>query len=124
MGSQVAVFGMNDKLGLLSFPPDNQALSKPYSDATGALIDSEVRQLVDAAYTRTIGLIEDKRELVESLAQALLVKEVLQLEDLTKLLGERPFRHEELRNIDHLSRGCGAMPRTLPLGPINADSQV
>ncbi len=73
---QVAIYGMNEKIGLLSFPQEEGSFNKPYSDDTARLIDGEVRTLVDTAYQRTLGLLRDKRELVEALAQALLEKEV------------------------------------------------
>ena len=42
------------QVGLLSFPPEDGQLHKPYSDDTARLIDGEVRSLVDAAYQRTL----------------------------------------------------------------------
>jgi hypothetical protein len=52
--AQVAIYGMNPKVGLLSFPPEEGQLNKPYSDDTARIIDHEVRQLVQAAYARTL----------------------------------------------------------------------
>jgi AFG3 family protein len=98
--SQVAIYGMNPRVGLLSFPPEEGQLNKPYSDDTARIIDGEVRTLVQGAYQRTLELLEEKRELVEGMAQALLKKEVLGTEDLEALLGPRPYRSHELRNID------------------------
>lgn len=40
---QVAVYGMNEKVGLVSFRMDRDAFDKPYSDETARLIDEEVR---------------------------------------------------------------------------------
>ncbi len=45
---------MNPRVGLLSFPPEENQLNKPYSDDTARIIDGEVRTLVDAAYQRTL----------------------------------------------------------------------
>jgi AFG3 family protein len=103
--SQVAIYGMNPKIGLLSFPPEENQLHKPYSDDTARLIDGEVRSLVDAAYQRTVKLLEEKKELVERMAVALLDKEVLGTEELETLLGPRPYRSAELRNIDKFKDG-------------------
>ncbi len=50
-------------------------------------------------------LLEEKRELVEAMAQALLEKEVLGSDELERLLGQRPFRSLELRNIDKFREG-------------------
>lgn len=98
--SQVAIYGMNPTIGLLSFPQEEGRLDKPYSEDTARLIDGEVRSLVDTAYKRTLSLLEEKRGLVEAMAKELLAKEVLNLEDLERLLGKRPYKSVELRNID------------------------
>ena len=103
--SRVALYGMSPRIGLLSFPMDPQALNKPYSEETAAAIDSEVRGLVDAAYLRTKALLEEKKDLVTKLAEELLEREVVSSEDLTRILGPRPFSSPELRNIDKFKRG-------------------
>merc|ERR1712046_123649 len=103
--NKVAVYGMNDKVGLLSFPKDQNELTKPYGNETATLIDEEVRDYVSKLYEKTINLLEEKRDVVEALAQQLLQKEVLNLEELTEVMGKRPFQSEELRNIDKLQMG-------------------
>lgn len=110
--SQVALYGMNPKIGLLSYPPEDGRIDKPYSDDTARIIDSEVRNLVDVAYHRTKSMMNEKKDLVEKMAQALLEKEVLSLEDLENLLGKRPFVSEGLRNIDKYAGGFGNDPAT------------
>ena len=76
--NQVAVYGMSKEVGLVSFPPSSgeAQFQKPFSGKTAQLIDSEVRQIVDTAYSRVVGLLSDKKSLVEKLALALLEKEV------------------------------------------------
>ena len=45
--SMVSVFGMNDKVGQVSFYGLQQdQFQKPYSDETASMIDDEVRKLV------------------------------------------------------------------------------
>jgi len=96
--SMVTVYGMNEKVGNLSFydPQQENVFTKPYSDDTGRLIDDEVRKLVDQAYRRTRDLLADKRDQVESLAQALLKREVLHQQDVEELLGKRPFEEKRI----------------------------
>jgi AFG3 family protein len=67
--SSVAVYGMNARVGLVSFPPDNQRLDKPYSDETARLIDEEARKIIADCYEHTLALLRAKRAEVEALAQ-------------------------------------------------------
>jgi AFG3 family protein len=89
--SMISVFGMNDKVGNVSFHGMQQnQFSKPYSEATAALIDDEVRKMIEAQYLRAQNLLKDKRNELEILANELLEKEVLHKSDLVKLIGPRP----------------------------------
>ena len=42
-----------------------EGYQKSFSDETGALIDSEVRKIIDGAYSRCKNLLSDKKELVQ-----------------------------------------------------------
>jgi cell division protease FtsH len=97
--SMVTVYGMNEKVGNVSFydPQQENSFTKPYSDDTAKLIDYEVRHLIDEAYARTKNLLTQKKEEVEKLANALLEKEVLFQSDVEALIGKRPF--EEKKSI-------------------------
>jgi AFG3 family protein len=112
---------MNEKVGMLSFPSDDQQFQKPYSQDTAKLIDEEVRLLVANAYQRTLDLITKERSKVEALAQALLEKEVLQRHDLVTVLGARPFAYDGQQNIDILNEGF-KFPEKLLEGGGAADS--
>lgn len=105
--AQVAVYGFSDKVGLLSFPQreDGFEMTKPYSSKTGAIIDTEVREWVGKAYERTLQLIEEHKEQVAQIAELLLEKEVLHQDDLTRVLGERPFKSLEPSNYDRFKQG-------------------
>jgi len=96
--SIITVYGMNDKLGNISYydPTQEQTFTKPYSEQTAEMIDNEVRKLIDEAYLRTKTLLTDKKGDVEKLAKALLEKEVLFQSDVEALIGKRPFEHKKL----------------------------
>ena len=96
--SMITVYGMNDKLGNISYydPTQEQTFTKPYSEQTAEMIDNEVRKLIDEAYLRTKTLLTDKKGDVEKLAKALLEKEVLFQSDVEALIGKRPFEHKKL----------------------------
>ena len=74
--SQVAIYGMNAKVGLVSYPNEEGSFNKPYSNETARMIDDEVRKMVQIAYERTITLLEEKKTLVTALAETLLQKDV------------------------------------------------
>lgn len=89
--SMVTVFGMNDKVGQVSFHGMSQdQFQRPYSDDTATLIDDEVRRLVESQYIRAKELLTERREELEILANQLLEKEVLLKSDVERLIGPRP----------------------------------
>ena len=96
------VYGMNDKVGNISFydPQQDNSFTKPYSDETAKLIDEEVRKLIDEAYERTKRLLTEKKAEVEKLAEALLDKEVLFQSDVEALIGPRPFHDKHLLDVE------------------------
>jgi cell division protease FtsH len=96
--SMITVYGMNDKLGNISYydPTQEQTFTKPYSEKTAEMIDEEVRKLIDKAYERTKALLTEKKNEVEQLAKALLEKEVLFQSDVEALIGKRPYEIKKL----------------------------
>ena len=52
---------------------------KPYSEPTAQLIDQEVRLLIDAAFQRTLLLINEKKEIVEKVRSILMIQLMVQL---------------------------------------------
>ncbi len=95
--SMVTMYGMNDKIGNVSFYDSKQsdyAFNKPYSEETAKYIDEEVRKIVDLAYHRTRDMLTDKRDALEIIAKELLEKEILYQNDLVRLIGDRPFERE------------------------------
>lgn len=95
--SMVSVYGMNEKLGNVSFydsKSDGYKMTKPYSEATAEMIDQEVSKLIQFAYNRTIELLKKHKSELEILAKELLQKEILFQADLERLIGKRPFEKE------------------------------
>src|SRR6202020_2017035 len=70
--SMVTVYGMNDKVGNVSFydPQAENTFRKPYSEETSKIIDEEVRKLIDKAYEATKLLLTTKNKEVILLAEA------------------------------------------------------
>ena len=102
--SMVTIYGMNDKVGNVSFYDSKQSeysFTKPYSEETAKTIDSEVRKIIDEAYERSKALLVEKRSELEILAKALLKKEIIFQSDLEELIGKRPF--EKLTSLQEYS---------------------
>ena len=89
--SMVAVYGMDENVGNVSFYGMSQdQFQKPYSDETATLIDEKVRQLIEAQYERAQHLLEERGKELQIIAEALLEKEVILKSDVEQLIGPRP----------------------------------
>ncbi len=104
--SMVTVYGMNDKLGNISYYDSKGTeyqFNKPYSETTAREIDEEVRKIIAEAYKRTLALLRSKKDKLIILAEQLLKKEVLFQSDLEALVGPRPF--EQLTSYQEYIKG-------------------
>ncbi len=90
----VQKFGMSKKLGLVQYGDFEEdeylgyaySSSKEYSDKTAESIDSEVKEIIDSAYTNALKILNDKRDVLDRVANALLEKEVLSKEEFESLV--------------------------------------
>jgi cell division protease FtsH len=82
----VREFGMSEKLGLIAFADDRDAISarpsfggseKEYSEETARLIDEEIRAIIDSNHERAMKVLEDNKEILETLAKELMEKETI-----------------------------------------------
>ena len=90
--SMVINYGMNEKVGNVSFYGlSRDQFQKPFSETTAALIDSEVRNIIEEQYVRAKELLKVRRNELEILANQLLEREVLLKSDVERLIGPRPF---------------------------------
>jgi cell division protease FtsH len=71
----------NEPTGFLS----NNITQKQFSEATAREIDIAVREIVDKAYAKALGILKRERPALERWAQKLLDKETLVEEDLDEL---------------------------------------
>lgn len=93
--SMIAIYGMNEKVGNVSYYGMQQdQFNKPYSDETATIIDEECRKMIDAQYARAQALLIERREELDKLAAALLDKEVLTKSDVARLIGDSPYEEK------------------------------
>ena len=93
--AMVVYYGMSERIGCVSYNRSNRdedapVFEKPYSNETARIIDEEVRAIIDGIRECARTLLEEKRALLEDMAQALLKKEVLGPKEIVKILGPRP----------------------------------
>ena len=88
----VTIYGLNDKVGNITYyEPNGQGFTKPYSEKTAELIDSEISGIIETQYQRAIDLLSDKKDLLILLAERLKEREVIFKDDLEDLFGKRPW---------------------------------
>ncbi|XP_014772896.1 paraplegin [Octopus bimaculoides] len=94
---QIQSYGMNKRLGYLSFPNEQEKgmKTKPYSKKLAALIDEEAKKLVAQAYQHAENVLVKNKDKLHLLATALLEKEVLTYEDIELLIGPPPYGKKE-----------------------------
>jgi cell division protease FtsH len=91
----VTQFGMSEKLGHITlgrregliFLGRDMFEEKNYSEETARLIDEEVKKIVDEAYTKAKALLQENIDKLKTLSNALLEKEVMDGEEVKRLVG-------------------------------------
>jgi cell division protease FtsH len=94
--SMVTEYGMSERLGLVTyererrpmFLPESFSPSKAYSEEKAAQIDEEVARVMEEAHQRVRGILGKNRNVLDQLAHLLLEKELVQGEELRKMLGK------------------------------------
>ena len=94
----VTRWGMSDRLGPVSlFARDNPFLdgrdglgigaSKPYSEATAQLVDTEIQRILEDSYAQAVKVLGAHRRELDALAEALLDHETLDEQDIRRVTG-------------------------------------
>jgi ATP-dependent metalloprotease FtsH len=86
----VTRLGMSDALGAVSYSADSANGGAAYSEETSRLIDEEARKLVDEAERLAEQVLSASREALDKVAQALLERETLTLEEVEQIAGPPP----------------------------------
>jgi cell division protease FtsH len=96
--AMVTKYGMSEKLGSVAYDRDSRTFltgpdlpaaphEQDYAETTAAVIDDEVRQLVQSAMDRAAGILREKSDILERSARRLLEKETLDERELMELIG-------------------------------------
>ena len=92
----VMIYGLNEKVGNITYydPNGENGFTKPYSEKTAELMDSEIKNIIETQYQRAIDLLTEHKDKLAELAEVLIDKEVIFKDDLIRIFGERPFDKE------------------------------
>jgi len=117
----VGQLGMSEKLGPVEYMRKYDKLSTE----TRAMVESEVKKVLDASYERARKLLLEKRRELDLLAKALVEYETLDKSEVEKVI-----RGEKLENRIAVPPGPMAVPKPsglldpgIPLPPLPGDSQ-
>lgn len=99
----VTQYGMTERLGAIKFGGDNtepflgREMSHPrdYSEEVAALVDEEVKKLIETAHNEAWEILVENRDVLDNLVLALLEKETLNKEQIAEVFStivKRPAR--------------------------------
>ena len=86
--AMVSIYGLNEKVGNISYYNMDNSFSKPFSERQASVMDEEIKKLTDQQYKRAIKILEENKDKLLLLADQLLEKEVIFKENLEKIFGQ------------------------------------
>ncbi len=102
--AMVTKYGMSDVMGPIDYSASDSdevfigrdwGQTKAYSESTAAMIDKEVKEIIDSCYKKAKELIIENKDVLESCAQLLLQKEKITREEFEALF-VKPEEAEEI----------------------------
>jgi cell division protease FtsH len=122
--NMVTKWGLSEKLGPLHYGEDESAYpgagAAQYSGETSRAIDEEVRRIIDECYGTAKQLLEDNRDILEAMKDALMEYETIDSEQVDDLMARRKLRpprdwHDGSRPSGH-SPATPSKPKESPVG--------
>jgi cell division protease FtsH len=96
--SMIKAYGMSERLGRVSFEPEQQPLFLPtgqgvnegdYSETMAREIDAEVRRIIETQYERVTHILTAQREVLQEAAAVLIRKETISGDELQAIAASR-----------------------------------
>jgi cell division protease FtsH len=121
----VTRWGMSEKLGPVTLAPREDPFlrsdgfsgfggSKPYSETTAEIVDSEVERILQECYAEGVRLIREHRVELDRLATALLEQETLDEQEIIRVTGIKPA--PRLENLAAAGVAAAAFSAAHPSG--------
>ena len=94
--AMVTKYGMSERLGTITFGADQEevflgrdlAHAKEYSEETAAIIDEEVKKIVDEGYQKAVNILSEHIDKLHAVAKVLLEKEKIDGDEFDKIFAE------------------------------------
>jgi cell division protease FtsH len=124
--AMVMEYGMSERLGFQRFGPD-EALNpweqpdKMMSNETAQLIDAEVKRLIDQTYAEARDILEEHREQLDALAQALLKYETLSKEEVDKVMRGETLVKSTISDLIDAEKGKSRKTEGVTVRPDNPE---
>jgi cell division protease FtsH len=102
--AMVTEFGMSDALGAVNYDGHRRAsfIENPfghergnYAEDTALKIDTEVKRILTEAHDQARQILRDHREILDTLSERLLEKEVIEAEELKAIMGPVPAKDSD-----------------------------
>ncbi len=113
--NMVTKWGLNEKMGPILYGEDESQApgggNTHYSEDTSREIDQEVRRILNDAYSNAKKLLEDNRDILEAMKDALMEYETIdadQVDDLMKRIKVRPPHQWDDNDFDNNSGGSAS----------------
>lgn len=102
----VTEWGMSEKLGFLSFGSKNEVFigrdyqtQVNYSEATAAMIDQEIKKIIDYNYNRGYKILSENMPILENFAKLLIEKETIYTKEVDQVMAGVDYK-EICKQID------------------------
>jgi cell division protease FtsH len=106
--AMVTEWGMSERLGAINYDGHkrNKFLDIPigpergnYAEETAQLIDAEVKQIMTSVHAEARRVLTEQREMLERVTRRLLEIEVMEGDELRRILGLPPAKHDHVENV-------------------------
>ena len=110
--NMVTKWGLNEKMGPILYGEDESQApgggNTHYSEDTSREIDQEVRNILNEAYTTATKLLEDNRDILEAMKDALIEFETIDADQVDDLMSRRKVRPPKQWDDDSDNKSGGS----------------
>lgn len=124
--NMVTKWGLSEKLGPLQYGEDDGEVflgqsmvtkHKELSDSTAQMIDEEIRRIIEDSYKRAKKVLEDHKQILHNMADALIKYETIGEEQLKELMAGKPASAPDGWEEEVQSRKAAAKASSVPPKP-------